>query len=247
MKLLIIIVYRTATDYNPIVNCNIGYFSCDNTCMPRSKLCDKKVDCYDGTDEENCNNTARTYQIGFLFPYKRTLNATSFLIFWYMPTGVNQTFLYLPSISISGSNKWTNHTEWIENTEHRFGFLTPFTSYNITVFVKVRGTDYVDPPYLYINVTTAEGMPTEPLNVNATQLNGSRVKVDWGAPLNPFGVLKEYTVYYSIQTINVQPAHSVKVSPHERSIILESNYEANKTYAFWVILSISILSIIFTK
>lgn len=208
---------------------------CDNTCLPQSKLCNGKQDCYDGSDEDNCNSTSRVYhQIGFLFPYKRTLNATSFLIFWYMPTSENKTFEYLPSISIASTNTWTNHTKWVENTEHRFSNLMPFTTYNVTVFVRLKNTKLVDSPYLYINVTTAEGMPSEPLNVNVTQLNGSRVQVSWDPPKDSFGILKEYTVYYSIQTINVQPANSVKVSPQERSIVLESNFETNKTYAFWV-------------
>lgn len=214
--------------------CNIGTFLCDDRCMPLSKLCNGKVDCYDGTDEENCNQTKRVYQIGFLFPYKRTLNATSFLIFWYMPINDNTIFEYLPSISIANTNAWTNHTTWIENTEHRFSNLKPFTTYNVTVFVRAKNTIHIEPPYMYINVTTAEGVPTEPLNVNATQLNGSRVKVSWDAPKESFGILKEYIVYYSIQTMNVFPANSVKVNPYERTIVLESNFEPNTTYAFWV-------------
>lgn len=216
--------------------CNIGSFLCDETlCVPQSKLCNGKVDCFDGTDEEHCNQTAsRVYQVNFLFPYKRTLNATSFLVFWYMPTVDNPIFEYLPSIAIANTNAWTNHTTWIENTEHRFSNLKPFTTYNVTVFVRLKNTVRIDAPYMYINVTTAEGVPTEPLNVNATQLNGSRVQVSWDPPKETFGILKEYTVYYSVQTMNVQPANSVKVNPYERTIVLESNFEPNTTYAFWV-------------
>lgn len=151
-----------------------------------------------------------------------------------MQSGDGKKFEYMPSISIAGSTKWTNHTSWIENTEYRFSKLHPFTTYNITVYVRVNGTEHVDPPYLYINVTTAEGIPTAPLNVNVTQLNGSRVQVSWDAPSEIFGILKEYTVYYGIQSSNVHPASSVKVSPQERSIVLESNFEANSSYNFWV-------------
>lgn len=148
--------------------------------------------------------------------------------------GQKVSFEYLPSISLAHKDKWTNHTAWIENTEHRFTNLTPFTSYNVTVYAREKMAQAVDPPYMFINVTTAESFPTEPLNIGVVQLNGSRVKVSWDPPKEPYGILREYTVYYRSQTINVQQAHSVKVSPHEHSIILESNFESNTTYEYWV-------------
>lgn len=150
-------------------------------------------------------------------------------------TGDQNVYEYLPSISLANTrNTWSNHSSWIENTEHRFANLTPFTTYNVTVYARVKGSKKADAPYLYINVTTAEGIPTEPQNIGVHQLNGSRVQVNWDPPKEPYGVLKEYTVYYRSQTINVQQPHSVKVSPHEHSIILESNFEPNTTYEYWV-------------
>lgn len=153
-----------------------------------------------------------------------------------MPTNgaANQSFLYKPSISLANQDQWSNHTEWIAGTQHRFINLTPFTMYNVTVYVRLNGSDHVDPPYLYINVTTQEGTPTEPININVTQLNSSRVQVSWDPPRQAYGVLKEYTVYYRAATISVNSAHSVKVSPQEHSIVLESNFEPNTTYEFWV-------------
>lgn len=80
----------------------------------------------------------------------------------------------------------------------------------------------------------ASGVPTEPINVKVNQLNNSRVHISWDPPKEAYGILKEYTVYYRAQTISVQQAHSVKVSPHEHSIVLESNFEPNTTYEYWV-------------
>lgn len=153
-----------------------------------------------------------------------------------MPTNgaENQTFLYMPSISFANQDNWNNHSEWIAGTQHRFENLSPYTMYNVTVYVKVNGSDHVDSPYLYINVTTQEGTPDVPLDVNVTQLNSSRVQVSWKPPKETYGILKEYTVYYRAQTISVQQAHSVKVSPQEHAIVLESNFEPNTTYEFWV-------------
>lgn len=146
----------------------------------------------------------------------------------------NQHFEYLPSISLANEDNWANFSKWIDNTQHRFEKLIPFTTYNVTVYVRVKGQDHVDPPYLYINVTTQEGTPTIPLNVTVAQQNSSGVQISWEPPAQPFGVLKEYTVYYRAQSINVQQAYSVKVSPHEHSIVLEQNFEPNTTYEFWV-------------
>lgn len=153
-----------------------------------------------------------------------------------MPTNgaENQQFEYLPSISLANEDNWSNHTEWIENTQHRFENLTPYTMYNVTVYVRLKNSNRIDAPYVYINVTTQEGTPTQPLNVNVTQLNSSRVQISWDPPKEAYGILKEYTVYYRAATINVNSAHSVKVSPHEHSIVLESNFEPNTTYEYWV-------------
>lgn len=88
--------------------------------------------------------------------------------------------------------------------------------------------------HYYVHFSNKKGVPTEPLNVIVTQLNNSRVQISWEPPKDAYGILKEYTVYYRAQTISVQQAHSVKVSPHEHSIVLESNLEPNTTYEYWV-------------
>lgn len=141
----------------------------------------------------------------------------------------------MPSISLAQVDvqQWKNDS-WTTNTEHRFCNLKPFTAYNATVYVRPKNASRIDPPSNFLNVTTAEGVPSEPLNVNVRQLNGSRVQVTWSPPKEAYGVLKEYTVYYRAQTYSVQQAHSVKVGPNENSIELEENFEPNNTYEYWV-------------
>lgn len=84
-----------------------------------------------------------------------TLNQTSFLIYWWISIPHNLTFEYLPSIY--KSNIWYNNTEWIEGYDYRFTGLKPFTLYNVTVYVRIKGTSKVFTPYKYYEVATAEG------------------------------------------------------------------------------------------
>lgn len=220
------------------LTCAPGFFPCDNSCAPISKLCNGKSDCYDFEDEANCTSPAnRFYQVNYVYLHKKTLNATSFLILWYSPANGDekQEFEYMPSITLAEVDvpQWKNES-WTMATEHRFSNLKPFTAYNVTVYVRPKGAQRVDPPSNFLNVTTAEGVPSEPLNVSVRQLNGSRVQVTWSPPKEAYGILKEYTVYYRAQTYNVQQPHSVKVSPDKNSIILEENFEPNNTYEYWV-------------
>jgi len=46
-------------------SCPPGYFQCDvNECFPLARKCDQHQDCYDLSDESNCNNgSAKFYQV----------------------------------------------------------------------------------------------------------------------------------------------------------------------------------------
>lgn len=83
------------------------------------------------------------------------LNATSFLIYWWIAVPQNMTFEYLPSIYSNGN--WKNISQWIDQTEYRFTNLEPFTLFNVTVYVRIKGTNKEFVPYLYYEVATAEG------------------------------------------------------------------------------------------
>lgn len=132
-----------------------GLFFCDDTCFPLMKVCDGASDCLNGQDEMDCDKKQRIYQVVSIGVNERTLNSTSFLIYWWIAVPQNMTFEYLPSIYVK--NAWKNNTEWIESTEYRFNNLEPFTLYNVTVYVRVKGTRREFVPYLYYEVATAEG------------------------------------------------------------------------------------------
>lgn len=187
------------------------------------------------------------------------LNATSFLIYWWIAVPQNMTFEYLPSIYSNGT--WRN-ISWIEATEYRFLNLDSFTLYNVTVYVRIKGTNKEFIPYLYYEVATAEGgnyyyyyyrhcsylnstnlkmcmyfllVPNQPLNVSASQINGSRVQVNWAQPEKPNGHLEGYSVYYRSQQLQRSSTPQIiRVSAAELSLIIESDFQGNVTYEFWV-------------
>lgn len=224
------------TDSHPKLICAPGKFECDSTCIPLSSVCDNKQDCYDGRDEENCKKWRRVYQIENISVVSGSINATSFKISYWAkaPSDIQPQLEYLPSIGIASTDAWQNHSEWIKEKTQQFNNLKPFTSYNVTVYVR-KGEEDSTYPIAFKNVSTFESVPSEPLNVNVTQLNGSRVQVSWSSPKEINGILRYYTVYYRPQTTTVaRPALSVKVSPQEHSIVLESYFRGNITYDFWV-------------
>lgn len=217
-------------------DCKSGTFMCDNTCLPLSAQCNNKMDCLDGSDERNCNGSQRIYQVVYIGIDERALNATNFLMYWWISVPQNVIFEYLPSIALAGSSEWRNATEWVANTEHRFIGLRPYTTYNVTVFVRVKGTQIVNPPYLYNNVTTAEGIPSPPLNVNVAQLNGSKVQITWSPPKNASGVLTAYTVYYSPVATSAAPPQpqTMRKGPDDSTAVISGFFHGNTTYQFWV-------------
>lgn len=49
-------------------SCGVGLFPCDGSrCIPASRRCNQHKDCYDGTDEENCDTMNNTLSIQVSF------------------------------------------------------------------------------------------------------------------------------------------------------------------------------------
>jgi sortilin-related receptor len=182
------------------------------------------------------------------------LDATSFLIYWWIAVPQNMTFEYLPSIYNKGA--WKN-ISWTEASEYRFTNLEPYTPYNVTVYVRIKGTTKEFVPYLYYEVATAEGgkfvkyhfilmkfsifnfqssllVPNAPINVSTSQINGSRVQVSWMPPEKPNGYLEGYSVYYRSQLQRASSPQIVRVGAAELSLIIETDFQGNVTYEFWV-------------
>ncbi|XP_046815781.1 sortilin-related receptor-like isoform X1 [Vespa crabro] len=212
-------------------SCYVGLFPCDETrCFPLTSYCDDKPDCLDGFDELHCDkNNSRVYQVLVMGVDERLINATSLFLFW-MPIPNNVSLEFLPSIArIESDAKWTNASTWIEDTEYLFSGLQPYTRYNLTVYVKLKGQSTVFPPAKYLRVMTGEGIPSEPWNVTITQKNGTRVEVSWRSPLHPNGPITGYDGFIS------PPTPPLRFSWQKTSGIIDTVFEAHQNYSFWVI------------
>lgn len=87
----------------------------------------------------------------------RRSNESSLYLYWWISAPKTE-LEFLPSISKVGESKWKNDT-WMDvsETEHLFTGLNPFTEYNMTVYVRIKGTSNVFPPAKYVVYTTREG------------------------------------------------------------------------------------------
>lgn len=143
----------------------------------------------------------------------RSINSSSLLLYWSLPRNTKDVKLeFLPSITAISSNQetWTNHTSWLEQSEHRFLNLKPYTNYNMTVYVRVKKVDKSDKkgdssgvevaPIKFVNATTSEGIPDSPTNVKLLQQNGSNIQVTWEESKNVNGILRGYTLFVSPPT-----------------------------------------------
>lgn len=212
-------------------SCSLGYFPCDgNVCFPLAAMCDKKPDCTDGFDELNCtSSTVRVFQVLQMGVDERGINESSLLLYWWIPIP-EKKLEFLPSISKSGENRWENKT-WTEQTDYHFSHLEPFTKYNMTVYVRVKGSNTVFPPAKYHIATTGEGFPSEPWNVTVEQRNGSHILVTWNPPKHPNGIIQ----FYDVCWYPPLPPIKLKLSDNGTAHLLTANFQHNTTYSFYII------------
>ncbi|XP_066589021.1 sortilin-related receptor-like [Prorops nasuta] len=213
-------------------SCYFGLFPCDGTrCFPLAAYCDGNPDCYDGFDENNCEkNNSRVYQVLIMGVDGKSINATSLYLFWMVPIHSNISFEFLPSIALVEPNStWKNASSWIEDTKYQFNNLEPYTRYNLTVYVRVKGDTTVFPPAKYYTSMTGESAPSPPWNVTVIQKNGTKVEISWRPPKKPNGPITGYEGYV---TPPIPPMH---LFWQKTSAILELPFEGGKNYSFWVV------------
>ena len=80
--------------------CLLNYTKCRSRdrCIPDSALCDRKVDCLDEFDEQNCGETVDTYRERIKYPFAIYHSFQIFIV------TVGFSYLYKLSVSVIYSN-----------------------------------------------------------------------------------------------------------------------------------------------
>lgn len=90
----------------------------------------------------------------FIDEHETTSN--SLALYWATPR--NLSLEYLPSISESRMPETCVNKTWISTTSYKFTSLKPFTSYNMTVYVRQKNIpDIIYAPAFFILASTTEG------------------------------------------------------------------------------------------
>lgn len=85
-------------------------------------------------------------------------NSSALHLYWWIRNS-SEPLEFLPSYAevFNGKNvSWIN-TTWIDRYGYLFSNLKPYTVYNLTVYVRVKGQKQVYPPAKYVTATTGEG------------------------------------------------------------------------------------------
>lgn len=136
---------------------------------------------------------------------------------------------FLPSFTKAGENTWKN-TTWSFARYFTFTDLQPFTKYNMTVYVRNKKTSKVFPPAKFIIASTKEGIPSEPWNLTAKQINTTHVLLSWNPPQQPKGVI----ISYKIVLNSSDWLRTLILSGNETSYSLSSEFRHNGSYNFRV-------------
>lgn len=87
---------------------------------------------------------------------ERQTTSNSLTLYWASPR--NLSLEYLPSICESRVINICVNKTWISETNYKFTSLKPFTSYNMTVFVRQKDIpSIIYTPVYYVMSSTAEG------------------------------------------------------------------------------------------
>jgi len=192
-------------------------------------MCNNHTDCYDGSDEADCKaNRTIVYQVAAIVVDSKNSNSASVLVDIKISPSDSVKLEYLASYSVSGKDAFIN-TTWTKETPIRICDLSAFSSYNLTFYVRVEGSQLVHPPALYTTITTKADGPSAPWNVTLKQTSATQVLVRWNAPVHSNGQIINYRVSVSPSS----PPYSMKAKSTEH--IVSTAFAAGTNYTFNVV------------
>ncbi|XP_059482311.1 sortilin-related receptor-like [Neocloeon triangulifer] len=216
--------------------CGPGFFSCDSgsICLPLSKMCDGHIDCYDEQDESVCgHNSSKVYQVVQMGYDERSVASDSILLYWWIQKPSNGKLEFLPSYSeVANGAQWTNYSKWVDSNTFQvlIDGLKPYQLYNLTVYVRIKGSPDAFPPAKYVTARTAEGEPSPPWNISLNQKSAREMEVRWEPPTRANGIIINYILFMSPPYPPVQQVLGAK----QNYYTVRMDFEFGQNYSFWM-------------
>ncbi|XP_065205888.1 cell adhesion molecule Dscam1 isoform X13 [Planococcus citri] len=171
-----------------------------------------------------------------------TLTSQTIRVSWISPplnsaNGIIKGYKVIFGPSESWFDESTKDTMITSSSETILHGLKKYTNYSMEILAYTSGGDGVRTNIIHCQ--TDQDVPEPPSAIKALVMSVESILVSWKSPVQPNGVITQYTVYYKEHANKEAEPKSEKVSP------LQMNYEAKnlkkaEQYEFWVTASTNV-------
>ncbi|XP_072155042.1 cell adhesion molecule Dscam1 isoform X22 [Bemisia tabaci] len=172
-----------------------------------------------------------------------TLTSQTIRVSWVSPpletaNGVIKGYKIVYGPSDSWYNESTKDTKITSASETILHGLKKFTNYTMQILAYTVGGDGVKSSPIHCQ--TEQDVPEPPIAVKALVMSEESILISWKPPIQPNGIITQYTVYVRVDSEeNKEEPSSQKVPPFQMSYEA-SGLKQSERYEFWVTASTNI-------